>query len=117
MLENRLASVRLLPDAESFSFGAGGIGGLLARTEHVTLTPIHAYYHADGNGNVTAMLDARQLLVAKYSYDPYGNVLSKAGPLVESNTYRFFFKGHSSKLGIVLLWISFLQPELSAVAK
>ena len=37
--------------------GAGGIGGLLARTDNGQLNgsgpAAHAYYHADGNGNVT----------------------------------------------------------------
>lgn len=32
----------------------GGIGGLLARTDQTASTPSPAYYHADGNGNVTA---------------------------------------------------------------
>src|SRR5438309_114357 len=33
--------------------GAGGIGGLLARTSNSDLPSVsaHAYYHADGNGN------------------------------------------------------------------
>lgn len=37
--------------------GAGGIGGLLTRSTHATSSPYqqnsHAFYHADGNGNVT----------------------------------------------------------------
>jgi YD repeat-containing protein len=39
--------------------GAGGIGGLLARSEHSGLSaqPSTAYYHADGNGNVTCLVD------------------------------------------------------------
>ncbi len=32
-----------------------------------------AYYHADGNGNITAMINAQRALVAKYLYDPFGN--------------------------------------------
>ena len=46
--------------------GAGGIGGLLARTDHHLLaigdTGAHAYYHADGNGNITALINASQYL-------------------------------------------------------
>jgi hypothetical protein len=37
--------------------GAGGIGGLLARTDMNSLwtqpANAHAFYHADGNGNIT----------------------------------------------------------------
>jgi YD repeat-containing protein len=38
---------------------AGGIGGLLARTE--AANGQSAWYHADGNGNVTAMINAQQI--------------------------------------------------------
>src|SRR6266699_468648 len=40
--------------------GAGGIGGLLARTDHSTIAPQHAFYHADGNGNVTMLINGLQ---------------------------------------------------------
>src|SRR5882762_5752914 len=45
--------------------GAGGIGGLLALTENIALNPQHSYYHCDGNGNVTALVNAQQIIVAK----------------------------------------------------
>src|SRR6266498_490926 len=37
--------------------GAGGIGGLLARTDANS-----AFYHADGNGDITAMINASQAI-------------------------------------------------------
>jgi len=48
---------------------AGGIGGLLALSDHKTLILDHSYFHADGNGNVTALVDANQNVVARYLYD------------------------------------------------
>jgi hypothetical protein len=38
--------------------GAGGIGGLLARSDHSRLNaqPATAFYHSDGNGNVKGSL-------------------------------------------------------------
>jgi len=54
--------------------GAGGIGGLLGRTASGTT----AYYHCDGNGNITCMLNGSQSVVAMYEYDPYGNLLSSS---------------------------------------
>jgi len=76
--------------------GAGGIGGLLARTENAKLVvgspDAHAYYHADGNGNVTCMVNTNGQVVARYHYDPYGNLLGSIGPLAEANTYRFSSK-------------------------
>jgi RHS repeat-associated protein len=72
--------------------GAGGIGGLLARTDHSSLTPYHAFYHADGSGNITALINTNQVVVARYHYDPFGNTLAKSGPLAEANTMRFSSK-------------------------
>ena len=65
--------------------GAGGIGGLLAYSQLSTLNPQHFYYHADGNGNITALVNAQQIIVAKYLYDPYGNTLSLSGPQAGAN--------------------------------
>ena len=69
--------------------GAGGIGGLLAMTE--SFGP-HSYYHADGSGNVTALVNVNQLLVGKYSYDSFGSTLSINGPKALINPYRFSSK-------------------------
>jgi RHS repeat-associated protein len=69
--------------------GAGGIGGFLAFSRDSTLDPQHAYYHADGNGNVTTLLDANQKVVGRYAYEPFGRVFSISGPLAEANPYRF----------------------------
>jgi hypothetical protein len=41
--------------------GAGGIGGLLARTDHSTLSPSQAYYFADAGGNVTMLISTQQI--------------------------------------------------------
>jgi YD repeat-containing protein len=46
--------------------GAGGIGGLLAMSRHSSLTSSHSFYHADGNGNVTCLINGKQVVVAKY---------------------------------------------------
>jgi hypothetical protein len=57
--------------------GAGGIGGLLARSHAYqsgsgSFTN-HNYYHGDGGGNITCLVDTNQASVASYRYDPYGN--------------------------------------------
>jgi len=38
-----------------------------------------SYYHSDGSGNVTAMMDGNQYIVARYLYDSYGRLLGKWG--------------------------------------
>jgi RHS repeat-associated protein len=66
-----------------------GIGGLLARTTHDGSVPTHAYYHADAGGNITALVSSQGNLLAKYRYDPFGNLTAKMGPLADANLYRF----------------------------
>ncbi|MGH7977782.1 MAG: hypothetical protein ACREE6_00290, partial [Limisphaerales bacterium] len=63
--------------------GVGGIGGLLARTtygQELPGAPTTSFYHADGNGNVTALIYPDQQVAAKYLYDPFGNMLAMSGP-------------------------------------
>ncbi len=74
--------------------GAGGIGGLLARSHGYSggNRASHSFYHADGNGNVTALVNSSGALVASYQYNPYGRRLSSAGPLSGANVMRFSSK-------------------------
>ena len=82
--------------------GAGGIGGLLARTDHSTITPTHAFYHSDNLGNITALVNSRQYVVARYLYDPFGNTLSLGGPLADANVYRFGSQEFHANSGLIL---------------
>ncbi|MCS7016531.1 MAG: RHS repeat-associated core domain-containing protein [Gemmatales bacterium] len=74
--------------------GAGGIGGLLARSHGYAggSWSTHSYYHADGGGNVTYLINSSQAMVASYRYDPYGRLLASSGGLAGANVYRFSSK-------------------------
>jgi RHS repeat-associated protein len=41
------------------------------------------------------------VLVGKYLYDPYGNILSRSGPLADANLYRFSSKEFHVASGLV----------------
>jgi RHS repeat-associated protein len=94
---------RGLDSSGSFE-GAGGIGGLLARTDNSRLNtadPLaEAYYHADGNGNITCLVYTNQDVGARYSYDAFGNTLSASGPLAGVNLYQFSSKELHPNSGI-----------------
>ena len=96
--------------------GAGGIRGLLARTDSQLLTTgsptANAFYHGDGNGNVTALVSTNQVLVAKYLYDPYGNVMSQSGPLAAANTYQFSSKEFHVNSGLVYYLYRCYDPNM-----
>ena len=88
--------------------GAGGIGGLLARTDGSG----SAYYHADGGGNITVMVNGQGTLVAKYLYDAYGNLLGKWGSLADANLMRFSSKEVHVPSGLYYYGFRFYDPNL-----
>jgi RHS repeat-associated protein len=91
---------------------AGGIGGLLAVYDlndtpgaEQTGDDLQYIYAYDGNGNVVQVLDwsassATAAIVAKYEYDPYGNVVAQAGAYAERNPFRFSTKYWDDETGL-----------------
>ncbi len=95
--------------------GAGGIGGLLSMTLNTELGPSSSnsmYYHSDGNGNVTMLINPSQAIVAKYLYDAFGNILSKSGLLADANLYRFSSKEAHPISGLVYYLYRYYDPNL-----
>ncbi|SPE59469.1 hypothetical protein SBV1_3250001 [Verrucomicrobia bacterium] len=76
------------------------------------LSSAHAYYHCDGNGNVTALVDTNGVILARYAYDPYGNILSMSGPLAEANLYRFSSKEWHLGSGLIYYLYRYYDPGL-----
>ncbi|MBU6303731.1 MAG: hypothetical protein KGS60_19460, partial [Verrucomicrobia bacterium] len=78
-------------DASQSLQGAGGVGGLLKLTDAATGTSHFPAY--DGNGNLTALVNASTgAPTATYDYDPFGNLLQATGPFAENNPWRFSTK-------------------------
>jgi RHS repeat-associated protein len=94
--------------------GAGGIGGLLARSDHTQTSALlkTAFYHADGNGNITALLSTNGLVVAWYQYAPFGATLAMSGPLASANTHRFSSKLWHERSGLYYYGYRFYEPNL-----
>jgi RHS repeat-associated protein len=106
--DNPLVSYTRGVDLSGTMQGAGGIGGLLARTDANGST----YYHADGNGNVTALVNGSGTLVASYLYDPYGNMLGMWGALAPVNTYRYSSKEIDWQSGLYYYGYRYYEPNL-----
>lgn len=77
---------------------AGGIGGLLARSEMSNLQSPHAYYHADGNGN----------MVNVFVYDAYGTLLASNGS--PQTVYLYCGEQCDPHLGLYYLRARYLNP-------
>ena len=71
-----------------------------------------AFYHADGNGNVTCLIYANGSLAAKYLYDPFGNTLAQYGSLAVVNNYRFSSKEWNANSGLYYYLYRFYDPNL-----
>jgi RHS repeat-associated protein len=111
---NALATYTRGLDLSGSPQGSGGIGGLLARTDHTVADQRLAttFYHSDGAGNVTALTDWRGDVVARYVYDPYGRLLGKWGPLADANRYRFSSKEWQPQAGLYYYGFRFYEPNL-----
>ena len=89
--------------------GAGGIGGLLARTDANGST----FYHADANGNVTALMDGGENIVARAEYDAFGRFLKLSGPMATANRLWFSSKELEPVTGDYYFGHRFYEPLLS----
>ncbi len=78
--------------------GAGGIGGLLARTDGSG----SVFYHGDAGGNITALTDASGNVVGRYLYDPFGAVLGKWGGMADVNAMQFSSMPRHAQSGLSL---------------
>src|SRR5208337_2588121 len=102
------------PDLSGTLEGAGGIGGMLARSSSYSSGNFtsNTYYHADGNGNITYLEDSSQDLAASYVYDSYGNAISSYGSLASANTHRFSSKECMAGPGLYYYLYRFYDPSL-----
>jgi RHS repeat-associated protein len=94
--------------------GAGGVSGLLALSDQraSASNPTNYYYHADGSGNVTALLNQQNEVVAGYLHHPFGNLLAKSGPMVDFNRVRFSSKEWHAQSGLLLYEFRPYAPNL-----
>jgi RHS repeat-associated protein len=94
--------------------GAGGIGGLLGRSHGYSSGnwSTHNYYHADGGGNITYLVNSSQGLAASYKYDAYGNLVAYSGALAGANVYRFSSKEQHANSGLNYYGYRWYAPNL-----
>src|SRR6266542_1540903 len=72
----------------------------------------HNFSHADGNGNITYLVNSSQGLAASYRYDPYGNTISSSGSLASGNVYRFSSKEIHVNSGLYYYGYRWYAPNL-----
>ena len=86
--------------------GAGGVGGLLYETiDGVIYIPCY-----DNNGNVTKYVDENGNIVASYTYDAFGALIAKSGPLADVFRHRFSTKYYDAETGLYYYGYRFYHP-------
>lgn len=93
--------------------GAGGVGGLLAvRVADGAGGGVTHFAAADGNGNVSALIDSRDgRISARYEYGPFGEPLRTDGPAAEANPFRFSTKFTDAESGLLYYGLRYYAPE------
>jgi len=92
--------------------GAGGVGGLLLVTYHSSLATTNAFVAYDGNGNVTALINALDgTLLANYDYGPFGEVIRATGPARGTNPLRFSTKYQDDESDLVYYGYRYYKPS------
>ena len=71
-----------------------------------------AYYHEDGAGNVTALMDAQEGIAARYLYSPFGRVTGQWGSMADANRYRFSSKEVHAASGLSYYGLRFYDAGL-----
>jgi RHS repeat-associated protein len=89
--------------------GAGGIGGLLAMTD---AGGTNYYYHCDGSGNITALLDAQENVVGRREYDGFGRTISLSGAKVALSPFWFSSQLHDDDTDFYLYKHRAYSPSL-----
>ena len=88
--------------------GAGGVGGLLA----VSVDGQYYFPCSDHNGNVMAYVSESGAIVAQYTYTPFGEVMSAAGPMAGVFRLRFSTKYQDEATGLYYYGYRFYDPAM-----
>jgi RHS repeat-associated protein len=96
--------------------GAGGVGGLLAITDHRSATAGHYYPAYDGNGNLMQLykdVGGTDLVerVARYDYDPFGRLVRKDGAYADHHRIRFSTKFQDEETGFLYYGYRYYDPH------
>lgn len=97
-------------DLSGSTQGAGGVGGLLAVTEHDGSAAESYFPTFDGNGNISEYLDDLAAVVAHYEYDPFGRTLLASGAKAADFAHRFSTKPLDSATGLYYYGYRWFDP-------
>lgn len=89
--------------------GAGGVGGLLAATQHEASNELCYFPSYDGNGNIIAWINEIGVVAQRNDYDPFGNLIAKQGD-IEGLNYGFSTKYTDEETGLCYYGYRYYDP-------
>jgi uncharacterized protein RhaS with RHS repeats len=108
---NLLQSFSWGTDLSGTMEGAGGVGGLISMTDYHPGTAGIWFYTYDGNGNVSALVNAADGgIAARYEYGPFGETLRLTGPAGRLNPFRFSTKYTDDESDLVCYGHRYYNP-------
>jgi RHS repeat-associated protein len=78
---------------------------------HLSITRTDPFTNSSIIG-LTPFLNVWGYLSATYRYDPYGRTIAQAGPMAQTNRYRFSSKEYHEPSGLYYYGYRFYSPEL-----
>ena len=109
---NLLYSFQWGTDLSGSQQGAGGVGGLLSMTVYSGTNAGTYFYNFDGNGNVTAVVNAANgAIVAQYDYDPFLGIIRASGALAFVNPFLGSTKFYDSETGLYYYGYRYYDPS------
>jgi RHS repeat-associated protein len=98
-------------DLSGSAQGAGGVGGLL-EVSYTGSATTNCFPAFDGNGNVTALVNATNgAVVANYEYGPFGEVIRATGPMAKANPIRFSTKYDDDESDLLYYGYRYYKPS------
>ncbi len=96
------------PDLSNTLQGAGGVGGLLA----VSMNGVFYFPVYDNLGNIVKYLDENGNVVASYTYDDFGQMIEKTGPMATTFPFRFSTKYYEEETCLYYYGCRFYSPRM-----
>jgi RHS repeat-associated protein len=88
--------------------GAGGVGGLIMVETQISQSPIPNFPCYDGNGNITAWVNASGTVTARQRYDAFGNIIEQTG--TAPSNYGFSTKPQDQVTGFLYYGYRYFDP-------
>ena len=107
----------VLYPGRSANGGAGGVGGLLylaisnSSTPNSSTRQLYVPWY-DAYGNIMGYWDAQGNVVAEYTYDAFGKLISSSGPMADVFAIRYSTKYFDVETGFYYYGYRFYSPEL-----